>query len=137
MPLDLLTLKSDGSHTAGNALSKLRDGSHAAWADEVGTVERHKTGRVSIHGAYSGYRPGEEEGDSTAAGVGVGALTGGLLGLIGGPAGSALGLVGGGALGGMYGPLARASSRWLAGRWLAYTEIGPPSRRSPTECVVG
>ncbi len=44
MPLDLLTLKFDGSHTASNALSKLRDGSHAAWADEVGTVERHKTG---------------------------------------------------------------------------------------------
>lgn len=70
-----------------------------AWASQVGIIERHKLGRITVHSNYGVEWDGENA--ATAEGVGVGGMTGMLAGLIAGPIGVAAGGLLGGALGGI------------------------------------
>jgi uncharacterized membrane protein len=76
---------------AYEGVSQLRqlheEGSVSLWATSV--VRREADGTLTI----------VQEGDPGPLGVGVGALTGGLIGLFGGPVGAAVGLAGGGVVG--------------------------------------
>lgn len=73
------------------------------WAENVGVIERHKTGRISIYGALGSDESWNEEGAKPLVGLSAGGVTGMLLGALAGPAGVAafgtLGL----ALGGLFG----------------------------------
>lgn len=73
------------------------------WTENVGVIERHKTGRISIYGALGSDESWNEEGAKPLVGLSAGGVTGMLLGALAGPAGVAafgtLGL----ALGGLFG----------------------------------
>jgi uncharacterized membrane protein len=70
MPADLIVLKFDNDHAAEQALSAVRalEELRYAWVEDVAVVERHPSGRYSLHTPHG-----------SAAG---GALFGGLLGLL-------------------------------------------------------
>ncbi|MDH3226568.1 MAG: DUF1269 domain-containing protein [Thermoleophilia bacterium] len=94
--LGLRVLTFSDSDGAEQALAALRaQGVDEPWVEEVGVVERHTSGRVSVRGTYAGYYFNADEGNEPLAGAALGGLTGALIGLIGTP----IGLVIGGALG--------------------------------------
>ena len=74
----------------------------AYWVSNVGIIERHRTGRISIYGDF--YNTGEvEEGEEPAVGLSAGGLTGLLVGALAGPVGMAAGGALGASLGGVLG----------------------------------
>jgi uncharacterized membrane protein len=73
------------------------------WSGNVGVIERHKTGRISIYGALGSDDSWGEEGAKPLFGLSAGGVTGILLGSIAGPAGMAAGGALGLALGGIFG----------------------------------
>ncbi len=73
------------------------------WTDNIGVIERHKTGRISIYGAMGIDDYWEEEGARPLVGLSLGGVTGVLLGALAGPAGVATGGALGLALGGLFG----------------------------------
>ena len=80
--------------------AKLHPGEY--WVSNVGVIERHRTGRISIYGDF--YDTGEiEEGEEPALGLSAGGLTGALVGALAGPAGMAAGGAVGASLGGVLG----------------------------------
>lgn len=94
-----------GKRTAQNALDTLADESTAmerAWIDDVAVLSRSKNGYVRVNSTWA-------QDDSAVAGsIGFGALTGGLIGAMMGPAGAlasaiGAGAVAGGTFGGMFG----------------------------------
>lgn len=92
----------DGRKTAGKALDKLDDEGVIDWLDEVAVISRGKHGMIRVHSTWA------QDDTATTAGIGFGALTGGLVGAMLGPQGAIAGAVGagalaGGSLGGMLG----------------------------------
>jgi hypothetical protein len=73
------------------------------WAANIGLIDRHKTGRISIYGSLGLYEDWEEEGAKPLLGLSAGGITGTLLGALAGPAGMAMGGALGLALGGLFG----------------------------------
>ncbi len=73
------------------------------WAENIGVIERHKTGRISIYGALGSDESWDEEGAKPLIGLSAGGVTGMLLGALAGPAGVAAGGTLGLALGGLFG----------------------------------
>jgi len=73
------------------------------WTENIGVIERKKSGRVAIYGAL-GDSLGEE-GAAPALGLGTGGLTGLLIGSLAGPVGLAVG----GSLGAVFGTLLGAA----------------------------
>ncbi len=73
------------------------------WAGNIGIIERHKNGRISIYGALGRDDVWEEEGAKPLFGLSAGGVTGMLLGALAGPAGMATGGALGLALGGLFG----------------------------------
>lgn len=73
------------------------------WKDNIGIIERHKTGRISIYGALGSDETWVEEGAKPLVGMSAGGMTGMLLGALAGPAGVATGEALGMALGALLG----------------------------------
>jgi uncharacterized membrane protein len=87
-----------GKRTAGKALDTLEDRVPVfPWIEEAAVVSRSKLGVIRIHSTWAQ--------DDSAIGVqtGVGALTGGLLGVLLGPGGVLAGAAMGGSVGAMFG----------------------------------
>lgn len=100
MPVEMVAVAFDGTHTAEKELSALRTSQADPWLDEVAVLEHHKGGRYSMKATSPDY--GDE--DHVGAGIAIGGGTGLLLGLIAGP----LGLVFWGTMGAMTGGAAGA-----------------------------
>jgi len=73
------------------------------WTENIGVIERHKTGRISIYGALGSDESWGEEGAKPLVGLSAGGVTGALIGALAGPAGMAAGGALGLALGGLFG----------------------------------
>jgi uncharacterized membrane protein len=73
------------------------------WAANIGLIERHKTGRISIYGSVGRDDVWEEEGAKPLFGLSAGGVTGMLIGALAGPAGMATGAAIGLLLGGLTG----------------------------------
>jgi uncharacterized membrane protein len=73
-----------------------------AWADQIAFVEHHRRNRIIVRGTFAGrYVDADDEQEFVGARTAEGALAGGAVGLLFGPAGLAVGLVGGGLAGGV------------------------------------
>ena len=86
-----------GRGTAQKALDTLADEAtyaEKAWVDEVAVLSRGKHGYIRINSTWA------QDDATVTGGVGFGALTGGLLGAMMGPAGAIAGAIGAGALAG-------------------------------------
>ncbi len=73
------------------------------WSYNVGIIERHNSGRVSIYGAVGSDEFWDDEGAKPLFGLSAGGVTGALIGALAGPAGMAVGGAVGSALGGLVG----------------------------------
>ena len=94
--LDVALVRFHGENTAvlRYADAKGRSASDAHWAQEVGFVERHHSGRLLLRGLFAGHYLDVDEGDRVSQrGAGEGAVGAGLLGVLGGPPGIAAGVV--------------------------------------------
>jgi uncharacterized membrane protein len=86
-----------GKKTAAKAFGTLEDYSpEYYWLDDVAVVSRSKHGHLRVHSTWA-------QDESGSAGLGWGAFTGGLIGLLAGPGGALAGAAVGGSLGGMFG----------------------------------
>ena len=73
------------------------------WTYNIGIIERHKMGRISMYGALGSDETWGEEGAKPLVGLSAGGVTGALIGALAGPAGMAMGGALGVALGGIFG----------------------------------
>ncbi len=73
------------------------------WTSNVGIVERHNSGRVTIYGAFGSDEFWNDEGGKPLFGLSAGGVTGALIGALAGPAGMAAGGAVGSTLGGLLG----------------------------------
>ncbi len=88
----------DGKRTAEKAFETLEDYTPArVWVDDVAVVSRSKHGAIRIHSTWA------QDDTVVGAGTGLGAVTGGMLGLMLGPGGALAGAAMGGSLGAMFG----------------------------------
>ncbi len=100
--LDLALITFKGEPAAASAFGTLRDrvGRTAPWTSEVAIVEHYGSDRMSVRGTFAGHYVDVEETDHVSVpGVGEGALTGAVVGVIFGPPGFAAGMVLGGLIG--------------------------------------
>jgi uncharacterized membrane protein len=100
--LDVALVRFHGEDTAVLRYAEARDraASDARWAQEVGFVERHHSGRLLVRGTFAGHYVDVDEADFVSQRrAAEGAVAGGLLGVLGGPPGIAVGLVLGGIIG--------------------------------------
>ena len=82
------------------ANAKQRSPDDARWTQEVGFVERHKSGSMLVRGTFAGHYVDVDEVDHVSQkGAAQGAVTAGLIGVLAGPPGIALGLLVGGIFG--------------------------------------
>jgi uncharacterized membrane protein len=87
----------DGKRTAGKALDTLEDYSpDYGWIDDVALISRSKHGIIRVHSTWA-------QDDRVAGDGGLGALTGGLIGMLLGPGGALAGAAVGGTLGALFG----------------------------------
>jgi len=87
----------NGKKTAAKAFHTLEDYSpEYYWLDDVAVVSRSKHGHLRVHSTWA-------QDESGSAGLGWGAVTGGLIGLLAGPGGALAGAAVGGSLGGLFG----------------------------------
>jgi uncharacterized membrane protein len=118
---DLALLVFEGTDGAEEAYSRARNVAGVAWAQEVAFVEHHRRDRIVFRGTFAGHYV---DADDDEAFIGPktfeGAIAGGVVGLVLGPAGLAVGLVGGG----------------LAGS-VATEHSGPPLRSALFDLVRG
>lgn len=92
-------VKFEGKKTARKALNTLEDYTPAyAWVDDVAVVSRNHLGFLSIHSTWSADGALGEEAN-------WGLITGGLIGLLFGPAGAAAGAVMGASFGALFGAI--------------------------------
>lgn len=96
-------VKFDGKKTARKALTTLEDYTPAyVWIDDVAVVSRNHLGLLNIHSTWSA--DGEMSEDT-----GWGLVTGGLVGLLFGPAGAVAGAALGGESGALMGMIDEAA----------------------------
>jgi len=102
MSLALGVVKFKGARRADEVLDGFIEAHPAEdWPTQAGIISRHRLGRLSIDRGLGADWDDEDTG--TAAGLGLGGLTGALLGIVAGPAGIAAGAALGGALGSIAG----------------------------------
>ncbi len=71
-----------------------------SWAQEVAFVEHHRHDRMVVRGTFAGhYVDADDSQELLGRGTAEGAIAGGAVGLLFGPAGLAVGIVGGGMTG--------------------------------------
>jgi uncharacterized membrane protein len=88
----------NGKKTAGKAFDTLEDHSPVYnWIDDAAVVSRSKFGIVRIHSTWA------QDDSAVGAGTGLGALTGGMLGMLLGPGGALAGAAMGGSVGALMG----------------------------------
>ena len=86
-----------GKKTAAKAFHTLEDYSpEYYWIDDVAVLSRNKHGHTRVHSTWAQDETGE-------AGLGWGAITGGLIGMLAGPGGALAGAAVGGGLMGLIG----------------------------------
>ena len=86
-----------GKKTAAKAFDTLEDYSpEYTWIDDVALVSRSKHGHLRVHSTWA-------QNESGTSGIGWGALTGGLIGMLAGPGGAWTGAALGGSMGGLIG----------------------------------
>ncbi len=73
------------------------------WTANVGIIERHNSGRISIYGAMGYDEFWDDEGAKPVFGLSAGGVTGALIGALAGPAGMAAGGALGASIGGLFG----------------------------------
>lgn len=84
----------DGKKTAGKAFDTLEDYTPAyAWIDDVAIVTKSKHGSIRVHSTWA------QDDSAVGGGTAFGAITGGLIGLLLGPAGALAGAAAGGSMG--------------------------------------
>ena len=89
-----------GKKTAAKAFHTLEDYSpEYYWIDDVAVVSRSKHGHLRVHSTWA-------QDESGKSGLGWGAFTGGLIGLLAGPGGALAGAAVGGSIGGLFGAAA-------------------------------
>ncbi len=88
----------DGKRTAGKAFDTLEDYTPTyEWIDDAAVISRSKHGATRVHSTWA------QDDSEVGAGTGLGALTGGMIGLLFGPGGALAGAAVGGSLGAMFG----------------------------------
>ena len=88
----------DGKRTGQKALDTLEDYAPAyAWIDDVAEMSVSKHGSIRIHSTWA------QDDSDVSGGIGFGAITGGLIGLLFGPAGALAGGALGASIGGLIG----------------------------------
>jgi len=100
--LDLAVARFQGEGTAVQryAAAKERERVDAPWVHKVGFVEHHHHGRLLLRGTFAGHYLDVDESDRVSqTGAAKGAVAGGLVGVLLGPAGFAVGLVAGSLIG--------------------------------------
>ena len=86
-----------GGKTGMKALDTLEDYTPVyPWIDDVAVVSRSKHGHLKVHSTWA-------QDDSGKKGLGWGAVTGGLIGMLAGPGGALAGAAIAGSLGGLIG----------------------------------
>jgi uncharacterized membrane protein len=105
MALKLGVVIFSGADRADEVLTGFQDlhPTEYEWTENIGVIERHKTGRISIYGALGHDEYWDEEGAKPVLGLSAGVVTGALIGALAGPAGVATGGSLGMALGGLVG----------------------------------
>jgi uncharacterized membrane protein len=94
----------DGKRTAGKALDTLEEAATPyLWVDDVAVVRKNRLGGIHVDSTWA------QADSGTTVSAGMGALTGGLIGLLFGPGGALAGATMTGALGGLVGAAANAS----------------------------
>ena len=102
MALEIAIARFDGEGTAVQRYQAAKEasGGQARWTREVGFVEHHHSGRMLLRGTFAGHYLDVDENDRVSeVGTGAGAVAGGIVGALLGPAGIAFGLIVGGVLG--------------------------------------
>lgn len=90
----------EGAEQAYSRAPRSVDG--VAWADQIAFVEHHRRNRIIVRGTFAGrYVDADDELEFMGGKVAEGAVAGGAVGVLFGPAGLAVGLVGGGLAGGV------------------------------------
>ena len=90
----------EGAEQAYSRAPRSVDG--IAWADHVAFVEHHRRNRIVVRGTFAGrYVDADDELEFMGGKTAEGAVAGGAVGVLFGPAGLAVGLVGGGLVGGV------------------------------------
>lgn len=88
----------DGTKTASKALDTLEDYTPVyAWIDDVALITKSKHGSIRVHSTWA------QDDSAVGAGTGFGALTGGMIGMLFGPAGALAGAAMGGSMGFLFG----------------------------------
>jgi uncharacterized membrane protein len=88
----------NGKKTAGKAFETLEDHMPVyPWIDDAAVVSRSKLGIIRIHSTWA------QDDSAVGVGTGLGALTGGLLGVLMGPGGALAGAAMGGSVGALFG----------------------------------
>lgn len=94
----------DGKRTAGKALDTLDDApTPYPWVDDVAVVKKNHLGAIHVDSTWA------QDDSATSASAGMGALTGGLIGLLFGPGGAMAGAAISGTIGGLMGAAANAT----------------------------
>ena len=88
----------DGKKTARKAFDTLEDYAPGyVWIDDVAEMSKSKHGSIKVHSTWA------QDDSAVGAGIGFGAVTAGLIGMLFGPAGAMAGAVAGGSMGGLVG----------------------------------
>jgi uncharacterized membrane protein len=94
----------DGKRTAGKALDTLEEAvTPYAWVDDVAVVKKNHLGTIHVNSTWA------QADSATSVSGGMGALTGGLIGMLFGPGGALAGAAIAGSLGALMGATANAS----------------------------
>ena len=101
--LDFALMEFEHTEGAEEAYSRApRSVDGVAWADHIAFVEHHRRDRIVVRGVFAGrYVDADDELEFVGKKTAEGAVAGGAVGLLFGPAGLAVGLVGGGLVGGV------------------------------------
>jgi uncharacterized membrane protein len=88
----------DGKRTAHKVLNAIDDSVYDyLWIDDVATISVNKSGHTKIHSTWA------QDSSATGTGIGLGALTGGMIGMLFGPGGAMAGAAVAGSIGGLIG----------------------------------
>lgn len=88
----------DGKKSARKVLDAIEDSTYDyLWIDDLALISINKHGRTRIHSTWA------QDSDAVGGGIGLGALTGGMIGMLFGPGGALAGAAIAGSIGGLIG----------------------------------
>lgn len=96
--INFKALTYDGKKTARKVLDAIEDSTEAyIWLDDVALISVNKNGHTKVQSTWA------QDSRNVSGGTGMGAITGGMLGLLFGPGGALAGAAVGGSIGGLIG----------------------------------